>query len=150
MKKYEILYFVPATAETDDISNIKKQVKSVIEKNKGNIIKQEDLGKKKLAFTIKHIRHGYFIVTTFESPNEKVKDIKKGLSLITEITRYRLTIEKEPDIIPNQAPAMHEKANKETRTPQIKTKAEKPKMDGKVDLKELDLKIDELLSDDNV
>ncbi|PIU11027.1 30S ribosomal protein S6 [Candidatus Kuenenbacteria bacterium CG08_land_8_20_14_0_20_37_23] len=152
MKKYEILYFVPATLMASDIVAAKKQVISIIQKNKGTIIKEEDLGKKKLAFTIKRVRHGYFVLTIFESAEEKLKQIIKELNLMQNITRYRLMVEKKPDIIKAQQTENDiRKKDEQQKIAKPLDETEKIKSGGKVDLKALDLKIDELLAEnDNI
>lgn len=159
MQRYEVFYFTQITLDAASITNIKKQVSAIVAKNKGNLIREEEIGKKKLAYTIKHTRHGYFMLTVFEAPRDKVSTIKKELKLIPEIIRYRLVVEKKPDIVNLEKIESYDKkfadekkdAQQTAKTKNIKkteTADGKKKFDGKVDLNELDLKIDELLSND--
>lgn len=146
-QEYEILYFTSITLNPEEIANVKKQVNNIITENNGTVIKEDELGKKKLSYMIKHTRHGYFILTIFSSAPKNIEQIKKGIKLISKILRYRLIIHEktEPVKIINLEKKQIEKNKKIIKKESIKDKKE-TKLD-KINLEELDLKIDKLLSD---
>jgi len=148
MKKYEILFFVPVTMESEKIEQTQKQVKDAITKHEGKIISEEDFGKKKLSYTVKHTRHGYFVLIVFEADKNKIDAIKKELNLITEVVRYRLVAKEKVDVLPQPVERKEKEEAPAAPKPEPEPKKEEIKIDEKVDLKELDLKIDELLSDE--
>ncbi len=148
MKKYEILFFVPVTMESEKIEQTRKQVVEAIAKHEGKVTTEEEFGKKKLAYTVKHTRHGHFILVIFESDKDKIDLIKRELNLITEIVRYRLVIKEKIDHIPRPVIKQEKEETPQAPKQEVEIKKEKIETDEKVDLKELDLKIDELLSED--
>ncbi len=175
--EYEILYFLPITLSEDEIKKIHQKINEILEKNSANIHKEIEIGKRKLSYMIKGVRHGYYILTTFYSPTEKISKIKQELNLVPEITRYRLIKRKHGQdyitIIQKQTQGdSQEEAQTKARQAQPDTKsasissikpslskqkpektqhekddqADKEKKE-KVDIAELDKKIDELLGD---
>ncbi len=164
MRTYEILYFLPITAENEEIKSIKAKVNDILTKQQASIISEEEIGKRKLAYMIKRARHGYYILTTFSCLPDKIGEINRQLELMPEILRHRIVI-KPRHTKPSQ------QLSADNTTPTVKTDNDKPssptskdeqqplqqktteetKISGdkdKIDIKELDKKIDELLSHD--
>lgn len=146
--EYEILYFTSIMLSPEDILRVKNEVNDIIVQNNGSIVKYNEIGKKKLSYSIKHHRHGYFISSIFQSPAENIEEIKNKIKLLPDIIRFRLVIARKPDPLPtinDTVRPLPKSKNEEDSAPVTSA----PKTE-KVDLKELDLKIDELLSSDNI
>ena len=149
-REYEIFYFTSIALNPEEIANIKQQVIDAVAKCGGVIIATEDMGKKKLSYAIKQTRHGYFMHIAFKAEPSAVSSIKKAIGLIAEVLRFRLDIKKKVDIMterPEEQAETKPKAKTKVKAADALITAPKPE---KVNLKELDLKIDELLSDTNI
>ncbi len=164
MRTYEILYFLPITAENEEIKNIKAKVNDILTKQQASIVSEEEIGKRKLAYMIKRARHGYYILTTFSCLPDKIGEINHQLELMPEILRHRIVI-KPRHTKPSQQLSTDNttqttksdnnelsslSSKDEQQSAQQKT-TEKTKINDnkdKIDIKELDKKIDELLSHD--
>lgn len=85
---YDLLCIVPVQKTTDDTSKIKKQILEIIEKQKGKVIKEEDLGKKNFFFPIKSFREGEYLSFKFEALAEKINEINKELRFNSSILRH--------------------------------------------------------------
>jgi small subunit ribosomal protein S6 len=143
MKKYEILYIIPSPFTETDVPNIQKNVDKIIEEQGAKIIGEENLDNKKLAYPIKTIKRGFYILINFEAESDALKKIEEKLKLIPEVLRFQIT-----DFIeykkPTRAPRKKNPTRKkevEVETPEI----EKPTTDKREDFKSIDDKIDELL-----
>ena len=53
VRHYETIYIVNPTVSDDDYGDVVKKFRGILEKHKGIIIKVEEWGKQKLAYTIK-------------------------------------------------------------------------------------------------
>jgi len=157
-REYEIFYFTSITMESEDISRIKKEVSEIITKNEGEIKAEEEVGKKKLAYMVGQTRHGYFIWMRFNMLPEKLNQVNHEIKLIPEILRHKIMLYNESyarkiDLSQDKAEYSNDdKLKKDELKPKIKTEEKKtiPKEEEKpvkVDLDELDLKIDKLLSE---
>jgi len=161
-KEYEILYFISVTLEEDEIKNIKTKINDIITKHQGTIIKEDNLGKHKLAYVIKRARHGYFLLVNFTAPANEITNINHELKLMPEILRYKLAIKQKnttaaaqsklkPETGKGTNPILEEQKNLAPEKKINKSEESNNKeRNEKVDTQELDRKIDELLADDNI
>ncbi|MDD4996315.1 MAG: 30S ribosomal protein S6 [Patescibacteria group bacterium] len=134
---YELLYIVPGPLTEKDLPEISKKVKNLIEKFGGNVVKEDNLGNKKLAYPIKGIYRGFYLLVNFNLKTEFLKNLNKELKLLSEILRHLIVkiIERkeEPKKIKNK---IEESPNE--------SKEEVPNKEEKIDLEKLGEKIDDL------
>jgi small subunit ribosomal protein S6 len=95
MNRYEIMYLVSPKIKDEDLSPLIEQIRTLITKQDGKIFAEEDWGKKKLAYPIKHYRHGFYYIVYADIDPLKIKDLEKDLKLSDDILRY-LIIKHEP------------------------------------------------------
>jgi small subunit ribosomal protein S6 len=152
MNNYELLYIVANQYTEEEAKNIQSKVNSMIEKIGGVLGYQENMGKKKLAYPINHVAHGYYFLAEFElEDGTKLKDISENLRLDKEILRAQIVTKKEKttEAELKKQKALREKNSteeKETATPTT----EKPERTKKADMKDLDEKLDEILKTDDL
>lgn len=141
---YELLYIIPANYSDQEIDGVISKITQTIEKAGVKITRNENLGKLKLAYPIKHARHGFYVLVNFEAESTAVAGLDRELRLLPEIIRFQaLKLEakapaKEIKMVSYEAPR--------TEEPRRREPAPAPKK--KVDLKELDKKLDEILEKD--
>jgi len=70
-----------ALAET--VNKMEESIKSL----GGSIERTEKQGRRKIAFTVKKLNDGYFVLTYFSLPSEKIIDLKKAYKLNENIIR---------------------------------------------------------------
>ena len=155
LKEYEILYFISISLEPDEIQAIKKKINDIITNRNGVIIKEDEIGKRKLAFMIKRARHGYYILTVFKSPTTEINNVNHEIELLPEILRHKIAIKEEIKIVEIKDEVKPDKVEKEPKKEEEKTEDDtkdkkEDKKDSKVDIEELDRKIDELLAEEKL
>jgi small subunit ribosomal protein S6 len=91
---YELLYIIPQQVKDEEIPSITKKVDETIKEVGGRITKEENLGKKKLAYLIKQTRRGFYILINFELSPSALQELKEDLRLMEEILRFQI-IKKE-------------------------------------------------------
>ncbi|OQA36780.1 MAG: 30S ribosomal protein S6 [Parcubacteria group bacterium ADurb.Bin326] len=163
MKNYELLYIIPNQYTEDEAKGIKEKIDGVI-KSHGGVIGYENLmGKRKLAYPIDKIAHGYYILTEFElEDGTKLKEINDFLRLDKEILRAQVIAKKKitPEEIERQKKQEAEfkeietKDDRSERPARAPRKEERPvakeKVEKKVEAKPLDEKLNEILSGDDI
>ncbi|NCO04989.1 MAG: 30S ribosomal protein S6 [Candidatus Magasanikbacteria bacterium] len=87
MKQYELLCVLRGTLSEDEIAPLMEKVSSIITTQEGVIISANDMGKRRIAYPIKHIRYGYFHLVYFDAPSTQTPHIQEKLRLIPEILR---------------------------------------------------------------
>ena len=152
MQNYELLYIVSNQYTEDELTPIRGKVDSLLVKYGGQIGFQEFLGKKKLAYPISKINHGYYVVTEFElAEGSNIKAIANDLKLDKEILRAQIIA--KPKITEAEIRRQEKQRARASEEAKLKTEeAERPayhkKEVKKVEMKNLDEKLEEILKDD--
>lgn len=170
MKNYELLYIISNQYTEDEAKAIKEKIDGVIKSHGGVIGYEEMMGKRKLAYPINKVAHGYYILTEFElEDGRKLIEISNFLRLDKEILRAQAIakakitpeeIEKQKKQIAEmkelgegeerfERPARGERTERPEKKREEKPAAE-TKPEKKVETKPLDEKLDEILSGDLV
>jgi len=143
MVMYELLYIVGSPFTKKDLPGISEKVKKAIESLKGKIVNEDNLGNKKLAYPIKRVYRGFYILVNFELPQDKLKEFNNKFNLTPEILRHMIVrIYPKPVRIRKEKLPAAKPARPSSRVPEGKEKEKKEK---KVDLEKLGEKIDKLL-----
>lgn len=88
MKKYEIMFIVKATNESDEIKKVAEDTKKIITNNKGKVLEFNELGEKKLAYAIKKEISGYYYVMVVEADNSAVSEFNRKATINENILRH--------------------------------------------------------------
>ena len=90
MNQYEVLYLI--TPELDEETN-----KAVIEKfagipaNGGEIVKQDEWGKRRLAYAIDYKTEGYYVLVDFNAAPTLPAELERNFRNDERILRYMVT-----------------------------------------------------------
>jgi small subunit ribosomal protein S6 len=161
-RQYEALYLVSGNHTEEALPGIKEKVNGLITKFGGTITFDDSLGKKRLAYAVDNVRHGYYMLVEFEIAGEQLKQLDKDISTTPEVLRHTIVKRdlKAPRITsltpitgervapdkPEATPApRHEPRKAPTASP---IAAAAPVVPQKVDLEKLDEKLDDILKGD--
>lgn len=135
LKNYEISYWFLAQLNEEEARKEEEKLKQLIEGFGFKITGGNFLGKRNLAYEIKHQKEGYFGYLQMEETEEsRLHDLKRELDLNKNILRYLIVVW-EPARKVEFRPSVYKEAAKEV-------KEKKP-----VDLEELDKKLEEILKE---
>ncbi len=90
IRKYELMYIVDSSMSEDGVKSIIEKINAVIGK-KGELVEQQNLGEKKLAYTIKKKQKGIYIFNVVKGEQETVNEAERTLKITDGVLRY-LTI----------------------------------------------------------
>jgi len=88
MKHYELFCILPGTLAETEIAPISQEINSLIQGGGGQDLMTEDLGKSRLAYPVKQIRYGYFLLFFFILSEEKVTALTEKLRLLPTVIRF--------------------------------------------------------------
>lgn len=88
--QYELLYIVPTTFTDEDVGKIEGTVKGLLEKYGATISETIRLGKFRLAYPIKKVRHGHYILVKVETEPANVAKVDEALRLSNDVLRHLL------------------------------------------------------------
>ena len=156
MPKYELMYIVASSVSDDQIPTLIDGVLNLIKSQGGSIIKEENLGKKKLAYPIKKTRNGFYDLVTFEMEPSKLNELNNKILTSDGIIRHLIiNIEDTLKRIQKDAVAQ-EKMNKNraeknaiAENTRVHEEPKEVKTEGApITAEDLDQKIEEALSED--
>ena len=88
MDKYEIMFIVKATIESEEVSKTADTFKKLITDMKSKVLDFKELGKKKFAYPIKKEINGYYFVMQIEANHETIKEFDRRALLDENILRH--------------------------------------------------------------
>jgi small subunit ribosomal protein S6 len=90
-RQYEALCILHPHLDEEAISNAVTKFEDSIKHLGGAIEKTEKQGRKKLAFTVKKLNDGYFVLTYFNLPANKIVDLRQYCKLAEPIVRHLIS-----------------------------------------------------------
>ncbi|NMC75648.1 MAG: 30S ribosomal protein S6 [Geobacteraceae bacterium] len=96
MRKYETIYIVQPDLGDDEIKALSEKVMEVISGMKGNCLRLEDWGTRKLAYPIKKQTRGRYFYLNSEGDSSLIAELERRLRLDDKVIRYQsVKLEKE-------------------------------------------------------
>jgi small subunit ribosomal protein S6 len=138
MKTYELTYLISSELSEEEAKEFQGKVTSLIQAEGGVLVEQSSLLRKKLAYPIKKQTQAYLAILVFQSEPEKIANLEKKLKSENQILRYLILTKKELKVV-----------SKAPRIPPLpkKPKAVVPEKEKKVELKEIEKKLEEILNE---
>jgi small subunit ribosomal protein S6 len=90
MKKYESLYIVPPALSTDEIKAVADKFKGIVERNGGTVERAELWEKRKLAYEIKGLREGNYIIMIFDAPPALPAELDRLMRIDDTVIRHTI------------------------------------------------------------
>lgn len=94
MHQYEIAVLYHPDLEVD-LSKAEEKIKKIVTDNGGKVAKEDNWGKRKLAYPIKSNEHAIYVFYTVELPGEAVMKVESTLNITGEVIRFLIT---RPDL----------------------------------------------------
>jgi small subunit ribosomal protein S6 len=98
MELYESLFIIRPSISDEETNALIEKMKSVAAKAGAQIIKAENLGKKKLAYEVRRERKGTYAYFYFRAPNQTVGELERAYRLEDNIIKF-LTIHHEKELV---------------------------------------------------
>jgi len=95
MRTYEIMLAINPQLEDEGLNSLLDKVKKIITSTKGEIIKTNKWGERKLAYEIKGFTETIYAVLKFNLKENDVSELERVLKLDDRIIRYLLTLQEE-------------------------------------------------------
>lgn len=90
MKTYELLTVFKPNLDAEEVDKAIEALGKSIADFGGKVESTDKAGRKKLAYDVQNFRDGYFVVTNFTLPADKVAELKRQLKLNDNVLRTML------------------------------------------------------------
>ncbi len=88
MRRYETIIIINPDASTDDRGVILEKVATLITKDTGLLVSQDEWGDKNLAYEIKKKTRGYYILFDYCGTGELVKELERAFKFDERVLKY--------------------------------------------------------------
>ena len=117
MRHYETIYIVNPNLSQEEYQDLLKKYSSVIEKNKGVMIKSEEWGTQRLAYEVKKFDKGSYVLFNYCGDAGITAELERDLKLDDRILKFQ-TIKIAHEVNPQDLLQKEKEARKETAVPQ--------------------------------
>ena len=94
MNKYESVVIVNPNLEEESIKNLVKKFSDLINTD-GKVTSVEEMGKRKLAYEIKKLKEGFYVVIKFEAKPELIAELERNYRITDEVMKFMVIKEEE-------------------------------------------------------
>lgn len=94
MNKYESVVIINPNLEAEGIKALIAKISDLINSN-GTVSSVEELGKRKLAYEIKKLNEGYYVILKFEAKPELITELERVYRITDEVIKFIVVKEEE-------------------------------------------------------
>ena len=87
MNKYESIIIVNPNKEEKDIKALEEKITGLINEN-GKVESVENMGKKKLAYSIKKFEEGTYMLFNFEAKPDSIQELERVYRITDDIIKF--------------------------------------------------------------
>ena len=93
MTQYECMYILKPDMEDEAKDSAVKKFSDIVTSNKGEVVKIDEWGKKRLAYPINYIEDGYYVLMYFKSESELPSELERNFKISDDVMRYMVVID---------------------------------------------------------
>ena len=94
LNKYESIYIINPNVEGEALKGLVGKFNALIESEGGKVTETNEWGMKKLAYPIKKLTQGYYVLVNFEAKPEFIDELERVYKITDSVIKF-ITIRKE-------------------------------------------------------
>lgn len=147
MKTYELTYIIGSNISLDEADAKTKEVESFIQSKEGMILKSEKIMAKTFSYPIKKQCSGYFANLDFQIAENNIKELKEKLEKDQKILRHFVLVKKPTKALKERRRRLFTDIKPMKSEHAQGAAGEEKKKTEKVEMEEINKKLDEILSE---
>jgi len=96
--KYNLFILLPNISD-EEIKTAEKSIQETISKSGAQIETSKEYGKRKLSYTVKKARHGFYMNYVINLDKKDINNLKKELKLSSDVLRFELSRYKKSKVL---------------------------------------------------
>lgn len=93
---YELVFIVDPAADDEEVMKLSEALQKIITSQDGTVTKTEMMGRRQLAYEIKHKREGTYVLLEIEGSGREIAELERRMRVNDRILRY-ITVRVDPD-----------------------------------------------------
>ena len=95
-RTYEVMFIVDTDASEEDITRLSESLQTVITDQGGTITKNEDMGRRHLAYPIGRKTDGHYILFEVDGSGREIAELERRMRVNDQVIRY-ITVRVDED-----------------------------------------------------
>lgn len=87
IRKYELTYIIDSSLTEENMNTVVEKINNVIKRD-GELLEQQNLGEKRLAYPIKKKQKGTYIFSVLKGQRTTINETERTLKLTDGVLRY--------------------------------------------------------------
>ena len=87
-RQYELVYILPPDTTEQQVTDLHSQIEQVVSKMSGQIEKNENWGRRRLAYEIGHQKEGVYVLDVINGSGELMKELDRRLKVMDQVVRH--------------------------------------------------------------
>lgn len=112
MRRYETIFITHPDLTEEELSELKEKIRSILSQFKGDLIKLDDWGVKKLTFEIRKNSRGRYFLLDYSAGKDLIRELERNLRLNDRVLRFQ-TVRTSDQITPEAVKTLKETAGSE-------------------------------------
>ena len=89
MRRYETIFITHPELSEEELSELQQKVNSILASYKGDLIKFDDWGTKKLTYEIRKNSRGHFFLVDYQAGTDLIRELERNLRLNDRVLRFQ-------------------------------------------------------------
>jgi len=99
-RQYELVYILPPDSTEQQVTELHDQVSQVVSRMHGQIEKNENWGRRRLAYEIGHNKEGVYVLDVINGSGELMKELDRRLKVMDQVVRHMIVrVDEEKKVI---------------------------------------------------
>jgi len=91
LRTYELLYIIKPVLEAEQIAATVEKFADLVKNNRGEIIKLDQWGKRRLAYEVQDYREGFYVQMQFKAEPALASEVERILKISDNTIKYLIT-----------------------------------------------------------
>ncbi len=95
-RTYEVMFIVDTSATEEDITRLNETLQQIITDQGGTVTKQENMGRRQLAYSIGHRTEGHYVLFEVDGSGREIAELERRMRVNDQVIRY-ITVRVDED-----------------------------------------------------
>lgn len=95
-RTYEVMFIVDPKTSDDDITRLNENLQQVITDQGGTVTKNENMGRRQLAYPIGRVNEGHYILLEVDGTGREIAELERRMRVNDQVIRY-ITVRVDED-----------------------------------------------------
>ena len=95
-RTYELMFIVDVKASDEDVTNLNTTLQQIITDQGGTVTKQEDMGRRQLAYPIGRQTEGHYVLFEIDGSGREIAELERRMRVNDQVIRY-MTVRVDED-----------------------------------------------------